>query len=62
MSNGTPSILTTGQDLPAVTTAQGGLSRLAIARPSCARRLRTQSRHCFHMEECLWGILLTLWE
>jgi hypothetical protein len=32
MSNGTPSILTTGQDLPAVTTAQGGLSRLAIAR------------------------------
>ena len=32
MSNGTSAALTPGQDLPAITTAQGGLSRLAMAR------------------------------
>jgi AraC-like DNA-binding protein len=32
MSNATSAALTPGQDLPAITTAQGGLSRLAMAR------------------------------
>ena len=32
MSNGTSSALTPGQDLASIPTAQGGLSRLAIAR------------------------------
>src|SRR6478735_322563 len=32
MSNGTSAALTPGQDLPAIITAQGGLSRLAVAR------------------------------
>jgi len=32
MSNGTSAALTPGQDLPAIITAQGGLSRLAMAR------------------------------
>ena len=32
MTNGTFPVLTPGRDLPSITTAQGGLSRLAIAR------------------------------
>ena len=36
MSNGTSAALTPGPDLPAIATAQGGLSRLAMARLSSA--------------------------